>query len=175
MENQGSRLATEIDLLLLEGRLKAHIDAALKIKDTQRNVLFSPDQVARIVGQTAEADYRENLKRYFADLFREIVGTNINAKNKGGGNPDEEPLVSVAEAAKITGLAVNTLYDKTYQRAIPHYKKGKRVYFRVSELVAWIAAGRVATSAEIEAKAVTHVLNNPVSPRGKGGGGWGKK
>ena len=44
-------------------------------------------------------------------------------------------------------------------------------YFRPSELVAWIAGGRVATAAETEAKAVTHVLNNPVSPWGNRNGG----
>jgi len=89
-------------------------------------------------------------------------------------NPEDEPMVGIAEAAKITGLAVNTIYDKTYHRDIPHYKKGKRVYFRPSELIAWIGTGRVATSEEIEARAVTHVMNNPIGPWGNRKGGKGK-
>ena len=111
---------------------------------------------------------REELKDFIVGIVREALAAvpGLRPQAAPSNNPAEEPLVSVAEAAKITGLAVNTLYDKTYQRAIPHYKKGKRVYFRVSELVAWIAGGRVATAAEIEAKAVTHVMNHPSSPYG---------
>jgi excisionase family DNA binding protein len=116
---------------------------------------------------------RDELKEFIGGIVKEAIAAIPSLKSLAAAsqNPAEEPLVTVAEAARITGLAVNTLYDKTYQRAIPHYKKGKRVYFRVSELVAWIATGRVATSAEIEAKAVTHVLNNPVSPWGNRKGG----
>lgn len=119
---------------------------------------------------------REELKDFIGGIVREALAAvpGIRPQAAPGNNPAEEPLVSVAEAAKITGLAVNTLYDKTYQRAIPHYKKGKRVYFRPSELVAWIAGGRVATAAETEAKAVTHVLNKPKGPWGGRKGGHGK-
>ena len=119
---------------------------------------------------------REELKEFIGGIVREALTAIPGLKPQAAvsHNPAEEPLVSVAEAARITGLAVNTLYDKTYQRAIPHYKKGKRVYFRPSELVAWIAGGRVATADEIEAKALTHVLNHPVSPWGNRKGGKGK-
>ncbi len=92
---------------------------------------------------------RDQLKEFLGGIIKEAIFEGPSDKAKGPifANPEDEPMVGITEAARITGLAVNTLYDKTYQRAIPHYKKGKRVYFRVSELVAWIATGRVATQA----------------------------
>ncbi len=120
---------------------------------------------------------RDQLKEFFAGIIREVISEGIGrmAKATGNQNHEDEPMVNIAEAARITGLAVNTIYDKTYHRDIPHYKKGKRVYFRPSELIAWIGAGRVATSDEIEANAVTHVMNNPSSLYGGGKGGNGKR
>jgi excisionase family DNA binding protein len=111
---------------------------------------------------------RDQLKEFFASIMREVIGEGQKAKGWKGAveDPDNEPMVPIREAAKITGLAVNTLYEKTHLKLIPHYKKGKRLYFRPSQLLAWIGQGRVMTQDEIEAKAITHVMNNPTSPYG---------
>ncbi len=108
----------------------------------------------------------DQLKEFFASIIREVIseGPSRLAKTTANLNPDDEPMVNIVEAARITGLAVNTIYDKTYHRDIPHYKKGKRVYFRPSELIAWIGSGRVATSDEIEARAITHVMAKSSNP-----------
>lgn len=58
--------------------------------------------------------------------------------------------MSIDEAAAYLGVAKTSLYNKCYRRQIPHYKPaGGKLYFLRSELDAWIAAGRVATKAEI--------------------------
>jgi len=84
-------------------------------------------------------------------------------------DPDNEPMVNVKEAARITGLAINTIYDKTHRRGIPFYKKGKRIYFRESELLAWIENGRVMTQDEIDAKAISYTNGHPAGGKGKYG------
>lgn len=52
-------------------------------------------------------------------------------------------------AVKITGLARRTIYKLTHRREIPHRRVGGRLYFRRSELEAWIDAGRRRTVAEV--------------------------
>lgn len=52
-------------------------------------------------------------------------------------------------AVKITGLAPRTIYKWTHRREIPHRRVGGRLYFRRSELEAWIDAGRRKSAAEV--------------------------
>ncbi len=114
---------------------------------------------------------KEELKAFLLGIVKEAM-----ADGGVGKAPDtaNEQMVSVAEAAKITGLAMNTLYDKTHRREIPHYKKGKRLYFRPAELIAWIANGRVMTRNEIEAKAISHVMGQPLTSKKRKEGAKGK-
>jgi excisionase family DNA binding protein len=54
----------------------------------------------------------------------------------------EEPLIGIDEAALIVGLKRSTLYALTSNRQIPHFKRGRKLYFRRSELIVWITQGR---------------------------------
>jgi excisionase family DNA binding protein len=45
-------------------------------------------------------------------------------------------------AREVTGLAARTIYKLTHRRTIPHRRVGGRLYFRRSELEAWLDNGR---------------------------------
>ena len=60
---------------------------------------------------------------------------------------DERGGLELAEA--ITGKSRSTLYKLAHWRKIPHAKVGGRLYFRRSELEAWLDSGRRATAEEI--------------------------
>ena len=62
---------------------------------------------------------------------------------------DDERLLNVREAARYLGDAVATLYGRTSKNEIPFYKRGKKVYFKKSELLAWIEEGRVKSQSQI--------------------------
>jgi len=62
---------------------------------------------------------------------------------------EEDRLLNVREAARYLGDAVATLYGRTSKNEIPFYKRGKKVYFKKSELLAWIEEGRVKSQTEI--------------------------
>lgn len=61
----------------------------------------------------------------------------------------EEEIGDIKLAMKVTGLAMATLYGLISRREIPSYKKGKRLYFKRSELDNWIQSGRRKTVDEI--------------------------
>ena len=71
---------------------------------------------------------------------------------------NERTFMTAQEAAAYLGFTISSLYVKCSRKQIPYYKPergGKRgkLYFRREELDEWIQAGRVATDAEILAKA----------------------
>jgi excisionase family DNA binding protein len=54
----------------------------------------------------------------------------------------DEPLIGIDEASVVLRLKRSTVYAHTSNRTIPHYKRGGRLYFRRSELLAWLVEGR---------------------------------
>ncbi len=61
-------------------------------------------------------------------------------------------ILNIEEAAVLTGLAKQTLYSFTSQRTIPHFKRGKGIKFRRTELELWMLENRRKTTTEIKAE-----------------------
>lgn len=51
---------------------------------------------------------------------------------------NQKELLTVTEAAQLLDLSVTTIYILKYQKRIPCYKEGGRVYFLRTELIEWI-------------------------------------
>jgi excisionase family DNA binding protein len=62
---------------------------------------------------------------------------------------EAEQVLSVSQAARFLNLSVSTLYGKSSRREVPVSKRGKRLYFRRSELEEWIREGRRKTMDEL--------------------------
>lgn len=56
---------------------------------------------------------------------------------------------------QVTGLSRSTGYKAVHYRKVPHAKVGGRIYFRRSELEAWLDCGRRATAEEIAHERMT--------------------
>lgn len=87
------------------------------------------------------------LKALVKEALREV----LNEKH----NQDESVLINIQEAAAFLNLAVSTICEKTSERLIPHYKHGKKIMFKRSELLAWVENRRVKTVKEIRQEAIT--------------------
>ena len=112
---------------------------------------------------------REELKEFFLEILQELLARGgLKSLSPKSIPPVDEPLINVQEAAGITGLSVYTLYEKTCRKEVPHYKKGKRLYFRATELLKWITQGRVKTQTEIQQDAITHTLTRNVKNQAQG-------
>ena len=69
--------------------------------------------------------------------------------------PQRDEMGGMDLAISITGLTKATLYKMTHRRTIPHRRVGGRLYFRRSELEAWIDLGRRPMAAEMAVTAMT--------------------
>jgi excisionase family DNA binding protein len=56
-------------------------------------------------------------------------------------NPDKD-ILNISEASKLTSIATKTIYNFTSQNTIPHFKKGRRVYFEREKLLTWLVSER---------------------------------
>ncbi len=65
----------------------------------------------------------------------------------------QKSTLTLAECAVYIGVSKSQMYNYTFNKMIPHYKRGKRCYFDRLEIDAWLKANRVATNEEVEAKA----------------------
>ena len=62
-----------------------------------------------------------------------------------------QDFVTLEQAARILGLAPATLYQYTHRKTIPYYKpNGRKVYFKIKDLMAFMEKGRIASADEIE-------------------------
>ena len=52
----------------------------------------------------------------------------------------QEPFVSVDVVARMLGVPTSWIYERTATRQIPHYRVGRYVRFRVSEVLDWLTA-----------------------------------
>ncbi|KGE88066.1 MAG: helix-turn-helix domain-containing protein [Phaeodactylibacter xiamenensis] len=62
----------------------------------------------------------------------------------------EEELMNFDQTCEFLGIAKSTGYQRVNRGELPHFKKGRRLYFRKSELVEYIESGRRKTRKELE-------------------------
>lgn len=53
-----------------------------------------------------------------------------------------EPLVTVAEVARLLGVPRSFVYEKAAKGQIPCYRAGRYLRFRVSEIERWLRTSR---------------------------------
>jgi excisionase family DNA binding protein len=55
---------------------------------------------------------------------------------------DSDEYFDFLEMCDFLGIAQSTGYQRVSRGEIPHFKKGRRLYFKKSELLAWVESGR---------------------------------
>ena len=68
-------------------------------------------------------------------------------------------VLTLEDAALLTGLSKSHLYRLTCEHRIPFYKpNGKQIYFDRAELEAWMKQNRQSTRQEAEQAAIAYVV-----------------
>ena len=68
-----------------------------------------------------------------------------------------DTFLDVNQAAAFIGIAKVTLYGKCSGQLIPHFKKGKKLYFDQQELIEWLKSGKRKTVDEIHNNVNTYL------------------
>ena len=78
----------------------------------------------------------------------------LRAISKRTEQPEEatvkDELLNFEEMCAFLGIAKSTGYQRIGRGEIPHFKKGRRLYFWKLELIEWIESGRRKTKEDLE-------------------------
>ena len=108
--------------------------------------------------------FTDNKKKVFLvasdeDLQKAMFRAFIKLKMSGSTRENPE-FFTIDEAATFLKLAKQTLYQLVSKKAIPHYKKNKRLYFKRLELQEWIEEGRQITQNELNSEMMDFIKKN---------------
>jgi predicted DNA-binding transcriptional regulator AlpA len=92
-------------------------------------------------------------------LFREELQSYFANKPIAAETADADEIDGIELAEKVTGLKIPTIYALVSKREIPHFKRGKRLYFSKRELINWLQSGKRKTQSEIAAEAANSTNN----------------
>lgn len=67
-------------------------------------------------------------------------------------------VLNLNQAAEYVSLSKSAIYKKTSERNIPHFKKGKKLYFKKSELDLWLTSMKISTKDEIDQAATDYLI-----------------
>lgn len=95
-----------------------------------------------------------------SDLISEIIAKSadetsrrIEEANLKSLQKKEDVIFVVKSLSEYLDLKPATIYSMTSRKQIPFYKKGKKLYFKKSEIDKWLDDGRVLTNADLDAVA----------------------
>ena len=91
-------------------------------------ILTTPSELERIIAQAIEKALQ---------FMKPIEQDNSNL------------YIGIEEASTLVSLSINTVYGKVSRREIPHYKRGKKLYFLKDELEKWIGYKKVLSAQEV--------------------------
>ena len=83
------------------------------------------------------------------NLIQTFIRKSFDEYDNKTPNQDQDRLLSITEASEYLNLAKQTLYGYTSINKIPFIKKGKKLYFRKSDLQTWLLEGKQKSKSEI--------------------------
>ena len=84
----------------------------------------------------------EQVPEALAYLIDEVAELKNYAKMQFIAEPEKRRPISIQQASKIIGKAIQTIYGLVSAKKIPYYKQGKQLYFYEDELLAYIESGK---------------------------------
>lgn len=103
-----------------------------------------------------EDEFKSFLKQALKELMSDIQNFPSTPVNM------DADLLTISQAAEFLKLKVSTLYDKTSLKEIPHFKKGKILYFSKTELQDWINSGKIRLKSQLQDEATHFVLSKNI-------------
>lgn len=96
----------------------------------------------------------------FEALIEDVLRRVLKSQRPDHSLQEPDDLLTVKACAELLSLSIPTIYGKLHRRELPAMKRGKRVYFRRSEILEYLEQGRKKTISEIQAEANCSIANN---------------
>ena len=93
--------------------------------------------------------FRQFLKSILKEILQELLPELLQELHYNQSTSSEEFLDAQKSAAFI-GESLSSFYRRTSDRDIPFYKRGKKIFCKKSELIAWLESGKKKSTKEIE-------------------------
>lgn len=93
-------------------------------------------------------------------VLAEQITENIKKAMNFSNSSIEDIFMNIDETSKLIDLSKPTVYGLVHQNKIPYHKKGKRLYFLKSEILAWLKSGKKETTSELESRANEYLSKN---------------
>ncbi len=100
----------------------------------------------------------ENPFELIIDKLNNIENLLKTVMKKDNGTVSVTEVLNLNQAAEYVSLSKSAIYKKTSERNIPHFKQGKKLYFKRSELDGWLTELKITTHAEIEKEATDYII-----------------
>ena len=84
-------------------------------------------------------------------------------ENQNLADDQNSSFMDVNQAAEYLGIAKATLYGKCCNLLIPHFKKGKKLYFDKAELLDWLKSGKRKTINDINESVDTNLFKRKIN------------
>ncbi|MDW8297529.1 MAG: helix-turn-helix domain-containing protein [Raineya sp.] len=81
----------------------------------------------------------EHLNQSLCEILQAIMNLTIEVRQL---RMSDKEYLNIDEASKLLSLTKKTIHNFTSQGKIPHFKKGKRLYFERQKLLEWLTAER---------------------------------
>lgn len=98
----------------------------------------------------------------FAEAIMDGVSAIGNQQEVSEREEEEDEILDFIEMRRYLKLAQSTAYQKVSAGEIPHYKKGRRLYFKKKELRAYLDSGRRKTKKDLEAAAQEYLRKSKI-------------
>jgi|SRR6185312_3215876 len=89
--------------------------------------------------------------------LEELVGKLIHQHSP---QQEKEEFITLKQVCELTGYASPTIYGLIGKNAIPHFKKGQRLFFDRAAIISWIREGKRKSQTEISANADARLAGN---------------
>jgi anti-repressor protein len=151
-KGRGGHNRVEYALTVNMAKELSMVEGNEKGKQARRYFIECEERLSTLPAQlpTAQLESRlSGLERMIAEL-------------KGIVLSDSKQHLTIDEAAAFTHLSKSHLYKLTCFKKIPHWKGGggKRVFFKMSELEAWLLNRRIKTADELESEVATRMITD---------------
>lgn len=104
-----------------------------------------------IFTQLSESDIRQLIREEFQIVIQQLNEKNADATPK---------IMPFPEGCKYVGISHSHGYKLTSQKLIPHFKRGKKIYFDRALLDQWLLSNRVPTIEEMTKETDEYLRKN---------------